>query len=116
MTGGGPFWEVTSDFILPPVSPSVELLDKSGKRVWPGSVASVSRVGGLYNSPELHYRASDLRAIDSFDIAKTYESFGIAGTERKPDYCPIIVSKKFYELCQHHNFKVDWLPVHIDPV
>ncbi|MDP9175094.1 MAG: hypothetical protein M3O30_14700 [Planctomycetota bacterium] len=101
---------------MPPVSPTMQLVDKNAKRVWPGRITGVQRLEGLY-SVELHYRASDLRAIERFDIARTYEHFwGYDNNERQLDYCPLVVSKRFYDLCQCHNLKVDWLPVHIDPI
>lgn len=112
----GLYWEVNSDFIMPPVSPGMALVDKQRRQVWPGPATNIYRQEGLYRWPELHYRASDLRAIGPFDIARTFENFGWGGEDRMPDRSPVIVSKRFYDVCQKHGFKVDWLPVHIDPI
>lgn len=112
----GPFWEVNSDLVMPPVSPTMELADRDGRRLWPGRATRIYRKEGIYSWPELHYRASDLRAIGPFDIARTFENFGWGGEERMPDQSPVIVSKRFYDVCQKHGFKMDWLPVHVDPI
>ena len=111
------YWELTSDFVLPPVSPSMVRLDDNCKRVWPGRPTGGQRIEGLYNRAELHYRGSDLRTLEPLDVARTFESFwGPDNNQRRPDYCPLVVSKRFYNLCRDHGFKIDWVPVHIDPI
>lgn len=113
----GTYWEMTSDFILPAASPMMVLVDSQSRTYLPpGRAGGLRRLDGLYNFPELHYRASDLRAVGTFDAARTFESFWGSGNERRPDYCPLVVSKRFYDLCHKHGLKVDWLPVHIDPI
>lgn len=110
---GPPWWELTSDYTLPPVSPSMDLRDRDGKpidRKEPNALHV--RKEGLYVHPELHYLASDLRKCEPFDLARTWERFG---GEMKWNERTLVASKRFYEFCVKHNLKTDWVPVRIDP-
>lgn len=111
-TWGPPWWEITSDYTLPPVSPSMDLRDNNGNRVEPGDPRRYyHRREGLYLWPELHYRSSDLANAPAFDLARTLERFG---GELRWDESMLVASRRFYQFCVDHGLKTDWVPVRID--
>lgn len=110
-------WELDSDLILPPVSPAMELHDEYCNRVQSATQrARIHAFGGEYDAyPELHYRASDLRALPPFDVARSFENFGLKPSrEFQRDFSKLIVSRRFFEFCRSHSLKATWRPVHID--
>lgn len=110
---GTPYWELDSDRRLPPLSPSIVLVDDKQQAVPHGSPGPCHpRIDGLYRSSELHYRASDLAKIGPFDLARTFEQFVPFGS---PGDRPLIASKRFYDFCTEHRLKTGWVPVRIDP-
>jgi hypothetical protein len=114
---GTPFWELDSDLSLPPVSSTMDLCDRDDNHVQAGERRiNIIRRDGLYAYPELRYRKSELAKLPSFDVARSYENFGLVPPQEfRPDYSSIVVSKKFYRFCHQNNLNADWLPVHIDP-
>lgn len=105
-----PWWEISSDLVLPPVS--TFLLKKDVKTMQDVPREQASRVQLIEpGAPglELHYFHSELTAIDSFDIALSYEweYGGETGRYR-------IVSNRFYEICKKYKIKTSWIPVRID--
>jgi hypothetical protein len=66
----------------------------------------VTGVADEYRPPELHYRQRDLKAIEPFDIALTFEKF-------PHEHWPV-VSHRFYGFCQTNKLKFDWIPVRVD--
>jgi hypothetical protein len=112
---GRPYWELDSDFTLPPLSPSMRFTDKNG-RPWVRDDFSngLQPREGLFSHPELHYRRSDLEDLAPFDLARTYEPFGnYSGYDRQN--CPLIASRRFYETCVANKLKTGWVPVRIEP-
>jgi hypothetical protein len=106
------WWELHSDLVLPPLSPSMDLRDWNGKPVQPGDCSNgcVPR-DGFYNHAELHYRRSDLARVGPFDAALTFEHRFANNAE---DTRHTIVSKRFYDYCQAKGLKGRWAPVRID--
>ena len=112
---GKPWWELDSDFTMPPLAPNLMFTDRDGKPVRQGDFSNGFHVKeGLYAPPELHYRKSDLANLRPFDLARTYEPFGNRQGYDRGD-CKLIVSQRFYQFCQEHGLKADWVPVRIDP-
>mgnify|MGYP005858920299 FL=1 len=108
----GPWWELSSDTVLPPLSPTVDLRDwRSGQPLRPADrLVRCSLREGFYNHGELHYRRSELSKLEPFDAALTFENFG-------PSHAPAyrtVVSKRFYDCCQRHGLRGRWAPVRID--
>jgi hypothetical protein len=109
---GPPWWELTSDYTLPAVSPSMDLRDPKGSPLAPGDpTASYHRYEGLHIWPELHYRAADLRTVEPFGLARTLEHFG---GDIPSDDRTLVASRDFYDLCVRHGLKAEWLPVRIE--
>jgi hypothetical protein len=107
------WWELTSDFELPPLSPAMDLRDNNGNPIARGEVSNgCHRYEGLYIHPELHYRAEDLETMKPCDLAWTAESFGGVPSA---DARVLIASNRFYRFCVDHALKTEWVPVRIDP-
>ncbi len=108
---GEPLWELTSDVVLPPVAPSVQLVNATGGPVESDFSTGCYQREGLHAQPELRYRSRDLPGLDSFDLARTYEPFGT-----KPKDCDrrLVASRRFYEFCRQQKLRIDWRPVHIE--
>lgn len=111
---GPPWWEITSDYRLPPVSPAMELLDPvTGQVISRGNPdALYVQREGFYQPAELHYLKSELPDLDDFDLAQTFETFG--GHKRWDEHT-LIASRRFYEFCRDHDLRTDWVPVRVDP-
>lgn len=107
-----PWWELTSDVVLPPLSPTMDLRNwKSGEPFRPADrLVRCHAKDGFYNHAERHYRRSELARLESFDVALTFENFGSSHT---PSY-GIVVSKRFHDCCTENNLKGRWAPVRID--
>ena len=60
--------------------------------------------------PEFHYLESAIRAVEPFDLALTFEGWG--GGNGLPKF---VASQRFYQFCRKHKFKMNWIPVRIDP-
>lgn len=105
------WWELTSDVVLPPVSPSMAIASLSGKPVIRGatSVCSVSDGTGFFGHPELRYVRAELEALGPFDLAYSFEGPSPSGRDRA-----IVVSQRFYQACRKHNLSVSWVPVHVE--
>lgn len=111
---GKPWWELDSDFTLPPLSPAMTFTNRLGNPVNRGDYSNgFHRVDGSYNHAELHYRDSDLNELGPFDLARTAEPFSNR-LGYDPFDRPLVASKRFYDLCVAHNLKADWVPVRID--
>lgn len=111
----GQFWELTSDFVLPPMSPRCKFIDGvTGEEVAGDSkVTFVLREGLetpdiLYTPAEIHYVATEIKALEPFDLALTHETFGGHYSRM------IVASQRFYRFCVAHDLKILWTPVRID--
>lgn len=109
---GDPFWELTSDLILPPVVPPSELVDNDGQPVHGKLDNGCHLREGLYHEPELHYRPKDIVQLPEFDFALTFEQFGNNPAE---DDRMLVASAKLVEVCQKNKIQCDCVPVRIDP-
>jgi hypothetical protein len=108
-----PCWELRSTRTLPPVSPTMTIFEEDG-RPFEGNYERqcIRREGLFHRMAELHYRASDIQAMEPFDLAHTKERFGECPFDK---YRPLIVSSRFYDMCRRHGFKGGFTPVRIDP-
>jgi hypothetical protein len=106
-----PWWELTSDLILPPLSPSVSLFDQDGNPIRDDFSNGCYAVEGQYSSPILSYRRSDLQSIGGFDLAKTFEIFGAKGSK---DMRLFIASRKFYDFCKSNQIDAAFTPVRVE--
>jgi hypothetical protein len=100
------WWELTSDFVMPRLSPSLEITS-GGKRVERGHSAYAWGFSeGVYAYPELRYLRKDVEALQPFDLAVTHE--GQSGSKRH------VMSQRFYETCISNGIDTNWLPVHVE--
>jgi hypothetical protein len=119
---GTPFWEIDSNFTMPKLSPRMDIADSSGNSVDRGERYSNGfiRREDSFIHPELHYLKSDLKKLEPFDLARTYEVFGTRegrhgrDQEYQPYDQPLIASKRFYQFCVEHGLKAGWVPVRVD--
>lgn len=108
-THGEPWWELSSSVRLPPVceplykvtfgnvhTPVPRDYDKGVFIKEPG-----------FSDIELHYRQSELAAVEPFDLALTFER------EASEFYRRVVVSKRFYEVCERHKLDIEWRPVRV---
>lgn len=109
---GIPYWELDSDRTLPPLSPSMSLVDARGNASSPGVAGPCRPYDGLYIRPELHYRADDLAKTGQFDLARAHERFNAFGG---PGDRPLIASRRFFEFCNERCLRTGWVPVRVDP-
>lgn len=109
------YWEIDTDFTLPPLSPSMSFVDSEGNSVESGDFANgFDRRDGFYTNPELHHRASDLADLPPFDLARTFEPFTF---RRASDWFdrPLVASRRFYRFCVQNGLRTGWLPVRFEP-
>ncbi|MEO7716583.1 MAG: hypothetical protein ABIY70_10290 [Capsulimonas sp.] len=116
---GGPrlgvkkYWRLTSDIVMPPLSPSMIMLDENGEP-YNGDPArecylrdSRSLPGAMIADAEFHYRKEDVEGMD-FDLAYTQEKL----FSRSVPYP--VVSQKFYQMAKSLNLAIAWKPVRLD--
>lgn len=111
---GEPWWEITSDYVLPPLSPHMTFTNRYGKPVRHGEFSDGFHVReGLYQRPELRYGRSNLNSCAPFDLARTLEpQTNGPGFDRND--CPLIVSRRFYQFCCERGLQAEWVPVRLD--
>ena len=109
---GPPWWEISSDYTLPQVSPALDVRDFNGKPVERGNPhIRYLRKEGFYLHPELRYRRQELEGTEPFDLARTFECFG---GEPRWNERTLVASKRFYQFCIDRGLKAGWVPVRID--
>jgi hypothetical protein len=103
-------WELDSGLELPPMSPKCDFRYEIGGAPFAGDY-SLGRtlVEGFYINPEFHYTRSAIKSVGEFDLARTHERWGDADAPRK-----LVCSRRFYEFCNAHKVKMNWIPVRID--
>ncbi|MEM1164972.1 MAG: hypothetical protein AAGI30_01635 [Planctomycetota bacterium] len=109
-----PWWELETTVTMPAFSSSVKLISGThGVELKPDFSTGCRIDDGLFGPAELHYRRSDIDAMDEFDIARTHEPITgrVKWTRRDR---PFVVSQRFYQYCKKNNVKADWRPVRID--
>lgn len=109
--GEPPWWHLTSDLVLPRVAPGSEIVDSKGEPFIEGKSMGCYLVEVLYWYPEIHYRRTDLAAVEPFDLALTHECFGRG---RHEENRKLIVSQKVYRLFVDHKIKAGFVPVRVD--
>jgi hypothetical protein len=107
-------WELSSDLVLPRLSPRCQLQDEKGEPVRDDFSTGIFLREDLYQPPELRYTRSSIRKVEPFDLALTYEP--LSGWYPTWEwYRHLVASKRFYEFCKARKLKMDWIPVRIDP-
>lgn len=107
----GHAWELTSDLLLPPLSPICRLFHDGGEPFSGDYDKGCHLIEGQYQEAELHYTAEALKEAGDFDLARTRERFGIKDHVAYPR---LVASKRFYDFCASRKLKMDWIPVRID--
>jgi len=107
----GPWWELRSELVLPPLAPSMPLFHTDHTPFTGDFSKGCWRQDGLYTHAELRYRAADLEAFGPFDLAHTYEMF--EALPREYDR-PLVASQRFYQYCLKHGIETSWQPVRIE--
>ncbi|MEX0775083.1 MAG: hypothetical protein WD042_05140 [Phycisphaeraceae bacterium] len=112
----GPWWELTSDVVLPPVTERTPLEDKDGKPVKPDFSSGCWEAPVNFEIGHLHYARSALKKLPRFDIALTHEHWSNGHFPADPFgwLQRRIVSQRFYRFAVEHKLKVDFRPVEID--
>lgn len=105
--GEEPWWEMTSDLVLPRVAPSMPLGSQEGD--------SQERTFGVWvynNNPvwELNYRDEDLKQVEPFDAALTFERWRGSRDENRF----LIVSQRFRQAVLKHGLGMGFVPVHVE--
>jgi hypothetical protein len=109
---GPPWWEITSDYTLPPVSPSMDLRDFESRPVPHGDRnRPYFRREGLYGHPELHYTRQSVQNLQPFDLARTFECFG---GKLRWDERTLVSSRHFYQVLKELNVETGWVPIRIE--
>jgi len=110
------FWELTSDLTLPPLSPTMYKVDKSGKMISGANGEEYLLREGLsipdvlYRPPELRYTSASFSLLPAFDVALTLERAGGGNSQWRS----LIVSQRMYQFCTKHSLQIDWQPVRIE--
>lgn len=107
-----PWWELSSDLVLPPMSPKMVILDWNKSRVsrgYEGPCFLKDPDDPRVRYPEPHYRMDDLRSVGDWDLALTFER-----TAARDDARLLIASKRFYDAWWERGLKADWVPVRLD--
>jgi hypothetical protein len=127
-----PWWEMTADIYMCPLSPTTQLVYDWGRRPVPWGERrgrhfgdGVLPVEAWFDPPELRYRhawgargaplsaagAEQLEDLPrEFDAACTLEPFGPRGF----DYHPLICSQKLRRFFKKQRIPAQWIPVHIE--
>ena len=116
----GPYWQLWSDLILPPLSPRMFLFgekDQPYERIaFDGDYEKnwFPREGEfppdvLFFPMELRYEPGVLEALPPFDLALTRELIGSTSLRA------LVVSQRFYQFCAAEKLPMRWLPVRTDP-
>lgn len=107
-----PWWEMSSDVRLPPVSPTCRLATLDGEDYDPEKpFRGLFLEEGNYEQPEMHYRRSDLAKVPPFDIALTHENFGAGNRD---EIATLVCSQRFRQVCLKHKLKIGFWPVRVD--
>lgn len=106
-----PWWELTSNLVLPPVSPSMKVSYASGSSTSRGSpdTCGISDGSGFHGLPELRYLRTEIEALGYFDLAHVFERSSSSMFDRA-----LVASRRFYKTCCENNLGVNWIPVHIE--
>lgn len=111
---GDKWWELTSDFVLPPLNlGKIEFLDSVTflPITDPTKQTPVLREG-LYFEPELHFRRADMEALEPFDLALTREFNGRVGDGSNEPWR--VASQELYQFFKKHKITAGWQPVRLD--
>lgn len=116
---GGPWWELWSDFVLPPLNrEKIEVTDNRGNPIPPESDKPVGYIREIrqpdeprfMSGVEYHFKRRDFERVPPFDIAGLHEKRSRYESER-----PLIVSQRFRAFLNEHGIKgATYIPVRID--
>lgn len=111
----GPYLELSSDHLMPPLSKSNTLIHED-KTPFSGDFSlGCIHIEGNFTPSEFHYDTFSVRDLKKYDLRRTYEMFSfVAGTPLERDR-RLVVSQRFRQFCVAENLPMGWLPVHVDP-
>lgn len=108
----GQLWELQSSVVLPKMANIHQFIHPGQTEPEPFQ-GDYSKIIMLNDPPfskgEVHYRRSDLAALGTFDIARTFENY----MEPKP---ALVISQRFYQHCLKNKIKLEVDPVIVDAV
>ena len=104
-------WEITSDLILPPLSPTCTLFDNDGNRFSGDYSNGCIFKDEIYTTPQLRYLKSAIARVEPFDCGLSFERGGI---KPGPDDRDRVFSRRFYNLCKEAGIAAEWVPVVIE--
>lgn len=87
------------------------LIDNDGNPYVDGVSQGCWAMEGFFRIPELHYRQSEIRALEPFDCALTHEALGGANRE---EYWTRVISRKVYQRLVERDIRIECIPVHLD--
>jgi hypothetical protein len=106
---GEPWWELSSDLTLPPLSPTVKVVAQDGRPFIGYEKQNLEIREGHYMYPELHYLRREIERCDPFDLGLSYEHLG------KPPFQQMkVASQRLYRLFAEQKLKASWTPVRLD--
>lgn len=104
-------WEIQSPVTLPKMANVHQFVHLGLKEAEPFK-GDYTKIIMLHDPPfnrgEVHYRRSDIRGVEPFDIANTYENF----MEPHPG---LVISQRFYQHCLANKIPLEADLVRIDP-
>ena len=107
-------WRITTSVTMPRLSPTMVLIDASGKPYEENSTESCypreSRQlpEAVISQAEFRYRSFDMASLPSFDLAVTHEPLFAASVHHP------IVSQRLYRVLRDLNLETYWVPVRIE--
>ncbi|MBL0921475.1 MAG: hypothetical protein IBJ10_05030 [Phycisphaerales bacterium] len=107
----GPWWDLRSDLVLPPLAPSMPLFHNDHTPFTGDCEQGCWRRDGLFMNAELRYRAEDLEDFGPFDLAFTHETFGPRPLDPGRT---LVASQLFYRICTEKGVECSWAPVRIE--
>jgi hypothetical protein len=106
---GEPWWELSSDLTLPPLSPTVKVVAQDGRPFIGYEKQNLELREGHYMIPELHYLRREIEQCEPFDLGLSSEHLG------KPPFQQMkVASQRLYRLFAEHKLKASWTPVRLD--
>lgn len=110
-----PWWELTSNLLMPAVSADQELVDWKSQPVTirsPLPEKGVRFVEGDYTEAELEYDRDSIATMmpKEFDLARTNEALA---PDPQDDQRLLIASNRFYKFWLENNLKCEWVPVRV---
>lgn len=106
-----PWWELTTDLLLPPLPVANQFVPHPGWGI-PNSPKVMMLVEGDFYPPQIKLSSQALKPLGEFDIAQTSETFNFRPNE---DARYTIVSQRFRQVCLANSIRIPLTPVQMLP-